>query len=184
MTYRIQTGTLADLTPLDVHTLYKLRVDVFVNEQQVPYAEIDDIDAANDTVHFLLWEDSPAADNRTAEDKEGTAVTRLAGTLRIFPASIPIKPITQGTTTITASEAVCQIGRFCFAPDYRATGAATFLLDEAIKYCRTNWPSQAIYLTAQSQLIPYYKAYGFVPTGKEYEEEGQPHQPMILRPEQ
>ena len=46
---------LAALGPLDVHALYKLRVDVFVSEQDCPYAEIDDVDADPGTTHLLAW---------------------------------------------------------------------------------------------------------------------------------
>lgn len=177
MTYRIQEATLADLSPLDVHALYKLRVDVFVHEQQVPYAEIDDVDAAASTTQFLLWEDSPAVDNA-----DGKAATRLAGTLRLFPSSLPLPPVVSGTTTVSASEAVTQLGRFCFAPDYRGTGAAAYLLEHAIERCREQHPDRALYLTAQAPLVAYYEKFGFAPHGELFDDEGQPHQPMILRP--
>jgi ElaA protein len=66
---RITAGPLRDLTPLQVHQLYKLRVDVFVHEQQCPYAEIDDTDARDTTVHICAW--SPEGE--------------LLGTARMFP---------------------------------------------------------------------------------------------------
>ena len=66
---RITAGPLTDLTPLQVHQLYKLRVDVFVHEQQCTYAEIDDTDALPTTVHLCAW----------AESGE------LLGTARLFP---------------------------------------------------------------------------------------------------
>lgn len=65
----ITAGPLRDLTPLQVHQLYKLRVDVFVHEQQCPYAEIDDTDALDTTVHICAW--SPTGE--------------LLGTARLFP---------------------------------------------------------------------------------------------------
>lgn len=54
---------------MEVHRLYKLRVDVFVHEQRCPYPEIDDIDARETTVHI-----------RAVDGDE------LLGTARIFPA--------------------------------------------------------------------------------------------------
>ena len=38
-----------------LHPLYKLRVDVFVHEQQTPFAEIDDIDPHPNTHHVLAY---------------------------------------------------------------------------------------------------------------------------------
>ncbi|MHA2789911.1 GNAT family N-acetyltransferase [Corynebacterium sp. S7] len=49
----ISAVRLIDLSALEVHQLYKLRVDVFVHEQKTPYAEIDDTDAEQDTWHII-----------------------------------------------------------------------------------------------------------------------------------
>lgn len=48
-------GKLDELTPRQVYQLLKLRVDVFVVEQQCPYEEIDDIDAT--ATHILALEE-------------------------------------------------------------------------------------------------------------------------------
>ncbi|MDN8577984.1 GNAT family N-acetyltransferase [Corynebacterium sanguinis] len=64
----IAISPLAGLTALQAHALFKLRVDVFVVEQQCPFAEIDDIDAHPDTRHLLAWDDS-----------------ELLGCARVFP---------------------------------------------------------------------------------------------------
>ncbi|GAB3694172.1 GNAT family N-acetyltransferase [Corynebacterium nasicanis] len=53
---------------MQVHQLYKLRVDVFVHEQQCTYAEIDDTDALDTTVHICAWSGD-----------------ELLGTARLFP---------------------------------------------------------------------------------------------------
>ena len=72
MPHIITAGPLEQLAALDVHQLYKLRVDVFVHEQRCPYAEIDATDADPQTVHLLAWD---------AESQE------LLGTARVFPAA-------------------------------------------------------------------------------------------------
>ncbi len=64
----ISTSRLIDLSALEVHELYKLRVDVFVAEQATPYAEIDDTDADQGTWHLLARKDG-----------------ELIGTARVFP---------------------------------------------------------------------------------------------------
>ena len=56
------------MTPLEIHQLYKLRVDVFVAEQNCPFNEIDDQDADPETRHILAF------DGET-----------LAGCARVFP---------------------------------------------------------------------------------------------------
>lgn len=49
----ISLKSLHEMTPLEIHQLYKLRVDVFVAEQNCPFNEIDDQDAHPDTRHIL-----------------------------------------------------------------------------------------------------------------------------------
>lgn len=64
----ISLKSLHEMTPLEVHQLYKLRVDVFVAEQNCPYNEIDDQDADPATRHILAF-----------------AGGQLAGCARVFP---------------------------------------------------------------------------------------------------
>lgn len=64
----ITLKSLHEMTPLEVHQLYKLRVDVFVAEQNCPYNEIDDQDADPATRHILAFEGK-----------------QLAGCARVFP---------------------------------------------------------------------------------------------------
>lgn len=65
----IRVLSLDEMTPRQVHQLYKLRVDTFVAEQQCPYAEIDDQDANPETKHILALLDDDT----------------LAGCARVFP---------------------------------------------------------------------------------------------------
>lgn len=64
----ISLRSLHEMTPLEIHQLYKLRVDVFVAEQNCPFNEIDDQDADPETRHILAF------DGET-----------LAGCARVFP---------------------------------------------------------------------------------------------------
>lgn len=61
--------SLSEMTPQQVHQLYKLRVDVFVAEQNCPFNEIDDQDADPETKHILALLDDDT----------------LAGCARVFP---------------------------------------------------------------------------------------------------
>lgn len=60
---------LDDLTARQAYDLFRLRVDTFVAEQQCPFAELDAIDAAQDTFHVLAY------------GNDGT----LLGCARVFP---------------------------------------------------------------------------------------------------
>lgn len=71
-----------ELTVREMHDLLKLRVDVFVVEQECPYAEIDGRDLLEDTVQLLAHEDGElVAAQRVlgvhdAEPSIGRVVTR------------------------------------------------------------------------------------------------------------
>ncbi|OEX92625.1 GNAT family N-acetyltransferase [Corynebacterium sp. BCW_4722] len=100
----IEFKSLAELTPLEVHHLYKLRVDVFVVEQQCPYNEIDDQDAHPDTRHLLAW-----------GEEDGTRT--LAGCARVFPTD-------EGS----------RFGRFVVSPAARGTGLGPDIVRAGIDY--------------------------------------------------
>lgn len=45
----------SELTARELHSIYKLRVAVFVVEQNCPYQDVDDLDL--DAMHVMLWND-------------------------------------------------------------------------------------------------------------------------------
>ena len=159
MPHFISAAPLGQLAALDVHQLYRLRVDVFVHEQRCPYAEIDATDADPQTVHLLAWD---------ADTHE------LLGTARVFPAA-------PADDAALADATGPQIGRFALAPAARGTGLGRELLQAAIDLGERMRPGQTLYLEAQAGLVDYYASFGFTPTGEPFDDEGVPHQPM-LRP--
>jgi ElaA protein len=102
---RVTARSLPELGPLDVHALYKLRVDVFVAEQDCPYAEIDEVDADPDTTHLLAR-------------GPGQGPTELAATLRVY-----------------GTEGVMHLGRVCTAPEWRGQGIAAHLIRMGLALC-------------------------------------------------
>lgn len=104
MALLITSHPLSELSSLEVHQMYKLRVDVFVHEQQCTYAEIDDHDAEPSTHHVLAW------------DVEKHV---LLGTARIFPTEID-------------KQKAWKFGRFCLAPTARGTGLAADIMAHAL----------------------------------------------------
>jgi ElaA protein len=76
---RLRQAPFADLSGLEVYGLCRLRVDVFVVEQQCPYPELDGRDLEPTTVH--LWFDAdgvPVATIRLLREQTGWAIGRVA----------------------------------------------------------------------------------------------------------
>ncbi|GAB3145161.1 GNAT family N-acetyltransferase [Micromonospora sonneratiae] len=68
----VRLASFADLDGRTLHDLLKLRVDVFVVEQECPYPEIDGRDVEPDTRHLWVAEDdTPVACLRLLVDPDG-----------------------------------------------------------------------------------------------------------------
>lgn len=68
----VRASRLADLDPLTLYALLRLRVDVFVVEQRCAYPEIDGVDAEATTEHLWIEVDgAPVATLRTYVDAGG-----------------------------------------------------------------------------------------------------------------
>ena len=76
---RLRSARFAELTPFEVYALCRLRVDVFVVEQECPYPELDGRDVEPATVH--LWFDvagEVAATIRLLDNGDTRAIGRVA----------------------------------------------------------------------------------------------------------
>jgi len=77
--FALRRAHFADLTPFEVYALCRLRVDVFVVEQECPYPELDGRDVEPSTVH--VWVESGgqvAATIRVLDDGATRAIGRVA----------------------------------------------------------------------------------------------------------
>ena len=75
----VRRARFAELTPYEVYGLCRLRVDVFVVEQQCPYPELDGRDTEPGTVHLWVADgDRPVATIRVLEEPGGRAIGRVA----------------------------------------------------------------------------------------------------------
>ena len=75
------TARFAELDATTLYALLKLRVDVFVVEQECPYPELDGRDLEPETLHLWYVDDAgaPTAYVRILRDSDGTArIGRLA----------------------------------------------------------------------------------------------------------
>lgn len=69
----LHAARFAELDPRTLHDLLRLRVDVFVVEQECPYPEIDGRDTEPSTEHLWMEVDGEvAATVRTLVDADGT----------------------------------------------------------------------------------------------------------------
>jgi ElaA protein len=86
----------------------------------------------------------------------------LAGYLRLIPSAL-------------------RIGRIAVAAPLRRRGLGRRLMDEARARCHEHYPGLPVALTAQSHLLPFYRSFGFEPTGEPYGDFWLTHVDMELR---
>ncbi|MBN9645165.1 GNAT family N-acetyltransferase [Corynebacterium mendelii] len=159
-------SSLADLSALEVHRLYKLRVDVFVHEQHCAYAEIDDIDALPTTFHVQAF--------------EGPAGREPVGTARLFPdtaAGFAHKCL--GSVDLPHDGDLWQLGRVCTAQSVRGSGLGAEILRQTLRLAHEQDPERDIVITAQVPLEDYYGRFGFVRCGEIFDWDGMDHLPMV-----
>jgi ElaA protein len=76
---RLRRAAFAELTPFELYGLCRLRVDVFVVEQQCPYPELDGRDTEPATVHLWFEADGEVlATIRVLDDGASRAIGRVA----------------------------------------------------------------------------------------------------------
>ncbi|WCZ35831.1 GNAT family N-acetyltransferase [Corynebacterium heidelbergense] len=170
MQTHITGRTLLDMTPQQVHAMYKLRVDVFVNEQQSTFAEIDDTDAHPKTHHLLAYVHPGSGPDYPYGVADPGSPLRLVGTARIFG-----PPEAQ------------HIGRLCVVPDLRGYGIAKQIIEQALEVARGRTAaldpvsqSAIVKIEAQTHVQKFYEGYGFAAVGEPFDLEGVEHVEMHL----
>lgn len=169
MTRYFAVSNLAELSSLEVHKLYKLRVDVFVHEQKTPYAEIDTIDAAPTTKHILAWQ------------RHEDGVTVLDGCARLVPTTSSEVAAATGSALELDDAPLSQLGRLAVSKPTRGTGLSDELMKNALRLAYEQFPDQDVILAAQTPLKNFYEGYGFTVCGTEYDDSGVAHLPMVLK---
>ena len=72
------------------------------------------------------------------------------------------------------------IGRVASATDMRHLKLGHALMQASMDFVQSKMQESTVRLSAQSHLKGYYARYGFEPTGKDYLEDGIPHQKMKI----
>jgi ElaA protein len=150
----LHEARFAELTPAELYGLLRLRVDVFVVEQNCPYPELDGRDTEPGTVH-LWFADADADADADAGDAGGVLAT--------------IRVLENGGDR--------SIGRVATAVSARGLGLSAQLIRRGIELCE----GRTIDIGAQAYLESWYERFGFRRSGPDYLEDGIPHLPMRLR---
>ncbi len=139
------------LTAAGLYELLRLRVDVFVVEQNCPYPELDGKDTHARTFHVAA---------RMADRK-------LAAYLRVLAPGISYPGVS--------------FGRVVTARAFRGRGLSHGLIEKAVELSRVNWPRVPIQIGAQEYLRAFYLSHGFEAVSEIYDEDGIPHIDMIRK---
>lgn len=143
--------TFAELTTAQLYELLRVRVDVFVVEQNCPYPELDGKDTLAETRHLF------------ATDTQANIVAYA----RILAPGV--------------SYCESSIGRVLVAESARGSGVAQQLVQQAVETAKHYWPRVNIQIGAQAHLLNFYQRQGFEPVSETYLEDGIPHRDMLLK---
>lgn len=133
----------ADLTPLQLWKILKLRQEVFVLEQECLFPEIDDLD--------------PAALHLYTSDREQDPTNPLMACCRLLRPGLRF-------------EEPC-ISRVVVAAENRGTGLGQDLMRFAIDQVHELYGQGPIRISAQQHLVPFYARVGFAPCSQPYLED-------------
>ncbi|MBL4817180.1 GNAT family N-acetyltransferase [Shewanella sp.] len=135
----------------ELYELLKLRVDIFVVEQNCPYPELDDKDRHSETRHLL------------GRNPLGNIVAYA----RVLAPGVSYPEVS--------------IGRVAVAEQARGAGVAHQLMTESMRVACTYWPNENIQLGGQEYLKSFYQKLGFEPVSEVYLEDGIPHLDMLYK---
>ena len=141
-----------EMTPHQVHSLLRLRQQIFIIEQECIFPEIDGLDPL--CLHVL------------AIDKNSDGQEVLAAA-RIVAPGIDPDHAEQGDRPA--------IGRVVTSGRLRGQGVGRELMARAIDICTQEFAGKPIYLNAQLYLKVFYQGLGFIQFGDEYDEDGIAH---------
>ncbi|KIY49485.1 acyl-CoA N-acyltransferase [Fistulina hepatica ATCC 64428] len=142
----------------DKQICFAIRMTVFYDEQRFPIStEFDKYDDDQNTGHLLL----------RIKDAEQTAV----GTIR----------------AVRLSHSVFKLTRLAILKDYRKCGFGSILVNALHDFakqqanCGPDEPPLRIVCHSQIHAKPFYTKFGYKSVGEEFDEDGEPHQEMVLQ---
>jgi ElaA protein len=159
----IETRAPATISAAELYPLLRLRVDVFVVEQECPYPELDGRDLLDDTLHVWAHEDGVLLG--------GIRVLR-AGSARPAIGRVVTAPAARGrgVAGLLLREGIA----LCLSAARRSAAGAVGSADVPAA-----GDPVAIELHAQAHLEQWYARSGFARDGEPYLEDDIPHVPMV-----
>ena len=141
--------TFQELTVEQLFDVLRLRVDVFVVEQQCAYRELEECDRHEGTRHL------------SGRNNDG----RLIAYARLLPPGLRYPEV--------------NLGRFVVKAEWRKQGIGHQLLQTALQEVSRCWPKTPIRISAQDYLQAFYEQYGFIRVSEVYLDVGIPHVEMV-----
>lgn len=155
---KITQWHLKKFNELSLNQLYdalKLRVDVFVVEQDCIYPDLDSeqdqLDRHADTLHLLGYQD-----------------TKLVAYLRILARG-------------QRYDNHISIGRVVIVEHVRGTGLGHELMSKGLNACEQHFTHHEIKISAQEHLSNFYQQHNFEQVSEMYLEDGIPHIAMVIK---
>jgi len=140
-----------DLSRDEFHAIIRLRVDVFVLEQDCAYSDLD----GKDLRSWHVW----------AEDQCSSTGASAVSYARVLAPGV--------------SYAEPSIGRVATRRDRRGAGMGKELMRRSLEVAERLWPGQGVRISAQCYLEEWYGDLGFTSVGEPYLEDGIPHIQML-----
>ena len=116
---------------------------------------------------FVVEQGSPYPDLDGLDQNAWHLLLRCDGELAGYARLTPSQPL--------------RIGRVAVASGLRRHGLGRRLMEEALLFCRAHYPGFPVVLSAQTYLAPFYRSFGFEPTGAPFDDFGVRHVGMSLR---
>lgn len=135
----------------ELYEILKVRQEVFVIEQNCIYQDIDELDKT--AWHLMAW------NLNQPETQKLQAYLRV-----VFPGCKFKEP---------------SIGRILSVKKVRGTGLGKELLRNVLLRIETEYPNQAIRISAQQHLHKFYALFGFEQVSQPYDEDGIVHIEML-----
>ncbi len=160
--------SLESMSVLEFFEILKLRIDVFVVEQNCAYAELDNDDKAVGTLHVQGRLKSSG---------------QLVACARIITDQVNVEEAATGSVTKESviKENVIKIGRVAVIADLRGQGVARELMSQVLAYIGSEFEKPEVQLSAQTYIESFYQTLGFRSVSGEYLEDGIPHVDMVLQ---
>lgn len=133
------------LTTNELFDFLKLRIDVFVVEQECYYPDLDELDREPSTLHIFNYQQG-----------------KITSYCRVLAPDLVYK-----------NESA--IGRVIVATEFRGQNLGYELMQQGLMQTDTLWPQSPCHISAQEHLAKFYNSLGFEQISDMYLEDDIPH---------